>query len=355
MNITLGENMREFRKKKNNTQEELAAFLGITMQAVSKWERGEGLPDITLLPAVASFYNVTIDELMGFGKLKKEQRIQEILEDFKCRQGHSSTEEMVKLMRSAVKEFPNEHSIIVKLIWTLSNSGDPFLNDEIIVLVEKILNECTDSEIRNEAIGLLSIALGKCPESNEKAREYAMMLPSMMGYTQEPMLERLLSGDELLKFAHGHLHGLVYNIQRTIHFMLRSGGGFTLDERIQATETTIKFWELLYEDGDLGREHCNVSRSYRNIAEWCATAGRNDDAISNLELAYEHATIYDTAPKHSLNSLLMRSVEFDPDDKYGYDSRGERKKLAQFMEHTCFDGCWEYPKFVDLKHKLKTI
>jgi len=352
VDITLGENMREFRKKKNNTQEELAEFLGITMQAVSKWERGEGLPDITLLPAIASFYNVTIDELMGFGTLKKEQRIQEILEDFKHSQKSGSAEEMLRLMRGAVKEFPNEHRIIVKLIWTLSNSGDQSFNDEIIVLVEKILNECTDSEIRNEAIGLLSITLGKFPESDEKAREYAMMLPLMWGYTREAVLARILSGDELLKFAHGHLHGLVYNIHMTIHFMLRSGGGFTLDECIQAKETTIKFWELLYGDGDLGRDHCNVAISYRNIAEWCAAAGRNDDAVKNLEFAYRHAEIYDTAPKHKLNSLLMKAVDFDPEDKYGNYWLEERKKLAQCMEQRCFDECRENPRFIELKNKL---
>ena len=65
MNIFLNEQLKKFRKEKGNTQEELAEYLGITMQAVSKWERGEGYPDITLLPALADILKISIDELFG--------------------------------------------------------------------------------------------------------------------------------------------------------------------------------------------------------------------------------------------------------------------------------------------------
>ena len=60
INIILGENIRQFRKKMKMTQEELADKLGVSFQAVSKWENAQSAPDISLLPAIAAFYAVTI-------------------------------------------------------------------------------------------------------------------------------------------------------------------------------------------------------------------------------------------------------------------------------------------------------
>ena len=56
MNIRLGEKIRTLRKSKNISQEVLANYLGVSFQAVSKWEKGETLPDVTLIPAIACFF-----------------------------------------------------------------------------------------------------------------------------------------------------------------------------------------------------------------------------------------------------------------------------------------------------------
>lgn len=65
MNQTLGSRIAELRRKKNMTQEELAAELGVTPQAVSKWENDLSCPDIALLPQLARLFDVTTDELLG--------------------------------------------------------------------------------------------------------------------------------------------------------------------------------------------------------------------------------------------------------------------------------------------------
>jgi transcriptional regulator with XRE-family HTH domain len=76
MEIRISDNIRRFRKDKNYTQEALANMLSITPQSVSKWERGEGYPDITMLPSIASFFGVTVDDLLGVDKAKREQNMQ---------------------------------------------------------------------------------------------------------------------------------------------------------------------------------------------------------------------------------------------------------------------------------------
>lgn len=63
--MNLGKTILELRKKKNVTQDELAAELGVTAAAVSKWENGYTLPDILMLCALADYFEVTTDELLG--------------------------------------------------------------------------------------------------------------------------------------------------------------------------------------------------------------------------------------------------------------------------------------------------
>ena len=71
---TLGERIAQFRKEKGLKQDELAEMLGITPQAVSKWENDQTCPDITLLPKLAEILEVTVDELLS-GKTEAVVRV----------------------------------------------------------------------------------------------------------------------------------------------------------------------------------------------------------------------------------------------------------------------------------------
>ena len=70
--MNIGRNILELRKQKNIKQEELAAELGVTAAAVSKWENGYTLPDILMLCALADFFDVTTDELLGRNTARKQ-------------------------------------------------------------------------------------------------------------------------------------------------------------------------------------------------------------------------------------------------------------------------------------------
>ena len=63
--MKLGHTIAELRKQNNMTQAEVADALHISYQAVSKWERDESLPDITLLPSIAELFQISIDKLLG--------------------------------------------------------------------------------------------------------------------------------------------------------------------------------------------------------------------------------------------------------------------------------------------------
>lgn len=70
--MTIGKNIAELRKNSGMTQEQLAEMLGVSSQAVSKWENEVTMPDIMLLPVIAGCFDITVDELYG-GKKTKER------------------------------------------------------------------------------------------------------------------------------------------------------------------------------------------------------------------------------------------------------------------------------------------
>lgn len=81
--MNLGNKIRELRKANNLTQEQLAASLNISSQAVSKWEMGASYPDMTMVPTLATFFKVSLDELFDFDINSVEKKIEDIIMEYK--------------------------------------------------------------------------------------------------------------------------------------------------------------------------------------------------------------------------------------------------------------------------------
>ncbi len=71
MKLKIGEKIALLRKEKEITQTELADYLFLAPQTISRWEVGSGAPEITLLPKIATFFGVSIDELFGLTSLER--------------------------------------------------------------------------------------------------------------------------------------------------------------------------------------------------------------------------------------------------------------------------------------------
>lgn len=79
--MEIGNQIKQLRQRRGTTQEALAEHLGVTPQAVSKWERGAATPDIGLLPELSAYFGVTIDELFALSDETHMERIQNMLWD----------------------------------------------------------------------------------------------------------------------------------------------------------------------------------------------------------------------------------------------------------------------------------
>ena len=79
--MNIGNQIKALRLKKSVTQEAMAEHFGMTAQAVSKWECGTSVPDISLLPEISAYFGVTIDALFALDDETRMERIQNMLWD----------------------------------------------------------------------------------------------------------------------------------------------------------------------------------------------------------------------------------------------------------------------------------
>ena len=109
MEINLKESLKKLRQEKNISQETLAKYLGITQQSVGKWERGEGFPDITLLPKIALYFNVSIDDLLDVGQARLDEKIKQYEQEAARLGKIGDIDAEIALWEKALIEFPNNH------------------------------------------------------------------------------------------------------------------------------------------------------------------------------------------------------------------------------------------------------
>jgi transcriptional regulator with XRE-family HTH domain len=119
MAIYFSEKFKQNRKAKDLTQEQLAEIFHVSPQAVSRWETGATCPDIELLPSIASYFNITVDELLGVDKIKDKERIEEIEKEILEKWQSGYIDDVVEISRNAVREFPHEYKLQLRLAMSL--------------------------------------------------------------------------------------------------------------------------------------------------------------------------------------------------------------------------------------------
>ena len=175
MQLNLGNNIRQYRRRDKRTQEQLAEVLGVTAQAVSRWESGGSYPDMDLIPSIANFFGVTIDELFGYNN-DRDRIIREYNDKaLRMLNNHNDMTECIALLRRGLEEFPDRVDFKMKLAhalnkqgWTKNGEVPNIFWEEAVTLYEELLVHDQSS-----IIPLLSIysLLGKHEQAEKKASE----------------------------------------------------------------------------------------------------------------------------------------------------------------------------------------
>ncbi len=184
MTMNIGCNIRRLRNEKGMTQEQLASCMGVTSAAVSKWESGQSLPDITMVMPLARVFEVTTDELMGYDAAVTEAEVDALLEQYTRLEQTGYLERADEWIKQARADYPSDYRIMNCYMWHLvggSADNDPAVlsehEKELTAICDCIEDGCRDPHLLAEAT-VMRAKLLHAAGNTEKAIAVLQALPS---------------------------------------------------------------------------------------------------------------------------------------------------------------------------------
>ena len=338
MNIKIGEKIKNLRARDGRKQEDLANALGVSPQAVSRWEANGGYPDMALLPAIANYFNVTIDELFGYSK-DRQEKLKAILSKAEAAiNDQGDMTECVEMLRAAAEEFPSEPQVLIQLGYALSLHGWKKYGARSYTTNDSdYAHEDTDYNSQNvywqEELRVFEkvLTMDISPEDHDTITMMMVIVYTKMGYTdkamalaskqnsiiacRETLMPKATEAGERDKYQGEAIISLLTELKNVLcDSVCTKISLFTKAEGIKLMVDLAHLYESIFSDGRCGVAHSHLRDLYLHAAVFESRFGQNtDQAFEYFKKGFDHNKQYNAIRckgEYQYSSPLVSRVTF---------------------------------------------
>ena len=354
--MEIGKVIKLARMKKKITQESLAEALGVTTQAVSKWETNCTYPDITLIPSIANYLDVSADELLGIKLEERNRYIDEVIKKNDELIRTRYLDDSLNLINESLKKYPNDERLLNALsrcYWARMQMtiGKEELFDYrqelkklIIENAHKTLEVARTKEMIEEANLYLIHTYPRLGEEGRlKALEIVNTLPGI-NYSKELRLTNVLTKDERKKQLQENTLLLLQLINKNFSYRLAEYSS-DLEEKIKLLKKNIELIKLIVED-NLYWFNIPCSNYAFSIAEYYAQLKDKENTLKYLYESADYAEAVINSPEDGeYDSYWLKGVKYHISKIKNYEGN------FKLFENNIFDFIREDKEFIDVRNR----
>lgn len=294
--MEIGKNIRAKRREKDMTQEELAEFLNVSVSAVSQWECGKFIPDVSIIPALCSVLEITADELLGMDSAHRQEKIRAIIDEADGLGTRGYLTEACDILEAGLKRYPNSFELTEHLMSNLTmlyyanREKNKAAGERAVELGERILAKSTDGQIRASAVQTL---VGIYTFFGDDRRAEELVEQSVSIYQSREVLsadvykgERGIACTQILL---GTLTQLMYTTMMSNRQRDNGKNWLTDDELAMVHGKLLLIHHVLYENGDFGFGHWRMCDTETWLMRYHAGKSDAKNTLLHMRNAAHHA------------------------------------------------------------------
>ena len=294
--MSIGERIKELRKRKDLTQEKVADFLCVSYQAVSKWECGLSSPDLALIVPLAKLLGVTTDELLGAAPSETDAQREAMETAYNKTYETGDITERTRITEEAIRAFPGDMMWLNRYAWdvwcsAIERIGSPEAfeaeRERAIKLFDTVIQNTDDDEEKAHAITGITQCLCGAGRKDE-ARRYVDLFPEIKvdPARKNQLLGMCMSGEEQLHFFQACLN-------RKLEALILALLWDRVCDKATACDAAEGVLKAMIPDENYFDHHHSMSHICFRKAELAAREGKKEEALELLKDALYHADEYD--------------------------------------------------------------